>query len=123
MRRSFWPLLLLLLACASSEDDLEERATRIGRQLRCPVCRGVPIAESPAALAQQMMGIVREQVQSGKSDAEILQYFEERYGEWVLLDPKPHGINLAVWVLPVLGLGSGVLFIMTLGRRRRDGER
>lgn len=85
---------------------------RLGDQLRCPVCRGVPISESPAELAKEMMQTLREQMKQGKNDEEILAFFEARYGEWVLLAPKMEGMNLAVWVLPILLLIGGTVVIL-----------
>ena len=56
---------------------------------------------------------LKNQVAQGKSDEEILNFFEERYGEWVLLKPKPHGMNLAVWILPLLAIVGGAAFIIS----------
>ncbi|MBN1962848.1 MAG: cytochrome c-type biogenesis protein CcmH [Deltaproteobacteria bacterium] len=75
---------------------------QIGRELRCPVCQGVPIGESPAPMAHSMMHKVRELHAQGKSREEILQYFVERYGEWVLLNPTTKGINWLLWLLPLI---------------------
>ncbi|MBI2982131.1 MAG: cytochrome c-type biogenesis protein CcmH, partial [Deltaproteobacteria bacterium] len=106
---------------AQSPATPEERAEQIGKQLRCPVCRGVPIAESPSTLAIEMMTVVRAQVQEGKSDEEILKYFEERYGEWVLLEPKPEGMNLAIWFLPLLVfLGGGASIFIAANKRKNS---
>ncbi|MBI4211645.1 MAG: cytochrome c-type biogenesis protein CcmH [Deltaproteobacteria bacterium] len=96
---------------AGSVADIQSRMEYLGSMLRCPVCRGVPIADSPSEMAKQMMGQIREFVQSGKSDEEILSYFVARYGEWVLLKPKPRQ-HLLVWILPFLFLigGGGILY-------------
>jgi cytochrome c-type biogenesis protein CcmH len=104
--------LLVTLGCGTTPNDYESRIDLLGHQLRCPVCRGVPIAESPAQLATEMMQIVREQVAAGKNDEEIVNYFVERYGEWVLLKPKAEGVNLLIWILPLLFLfgGGGLIF-------------
>lgn len=105
--------------CGASPNDPEARAERIGQQLRCPVCRGVPIADSPSELARQMMDVVRQQIAEGKSDKEIFKYFEERYGEWALLKPKPEGMNLAIWILPAgFLLGGAAVIVMRLKKRR-----
>ncbi|MBI2340800.1 MAG: cytochrome c-type biogenesis protein CcmH [Deltaproteobacteria bacterium] len=105
--------LFFFLACAPAKETTEDRIQRLGGELRCPVCRGVPISESPAALAKEMMDTLKEQAEKGKSDEEILKFFEERYGEWVLLKPKPEGMNLMVWILPALALVGGAVFIIT----------
>lgn len=111
-------VILLIGACAKPSGNPEDRAERLGRQLRCPVCRGVPISDSPAELAQQMMEVVRQEIAAGKSDEEILKYFEERYGEWALLSPKPEGMNLAIWILPGLLIFGGAFFIIRWARRK-----
>lgn len=109
-----------LAACHRGPTDPEARARFIGEQIRCPVCRGIPIAESPAELATEMMGVVREQIAGGKSDAEIFQCFEDRYGEWALLQPKPVGMNLLVWILPAGFLLGGAAIIVARVRRRGE---
>ncbi|MBI1909164.1 MAG: cytochrome c-type biogenesis protein CcmH [Deltaproteobacteria bacterium] len=106
-------------AAAQLTPEQESRANQLGRQLRCPVCRGVSIAESPAELAQQMMTLVRAQVAEGKTDQEILKYFEERYGEWALLQPKAEGMNLLVWVLPALFILVGAGLIVSRTRKEK----
>ncbi len=126
MKRLGRPLFLIFLtgtlvlgACAKLSTDPEARAQRLGNQLRCPVCRGVPIAGSPSGLAREMMDVVRQQVAAGKSDEEILKYFEERYGEWVLLTPKAEGINLLVWILPgfvLLGGAAAIIIHLRKGK-------
>ena len=66
--------------------ELETRARNLGLELKCPVCQGSAIAESPSEFARSMMVELRSQVQAGKSDAEITQYFVSRYGEDVRLN-------------------------------------
>ena len=58
----------------------ENLAKRIGSRLRCPVCQGVPISESPADLARQMMLEVRKQVKVGQNESQINTFFASRYG-------------------------------------------
>ncbi len=110
--------LMILSACSKPPNIAEQRARDLGSQLRCPVCRGVPIADSPAPLANEMMGVVKQQIAEGKSDPEILQFFESRYGEWVLLKPKAQGSTLLIWILPALVLvGGGVGILLRLRKK------
>jgi len=55
--------------------------------------------------------VIREKLGKGESEEQILKYFEDRYGEWILLSPKPQGFNLLVWVLPVVLLIGGGGFL------------
>ena len=100
------------------EDSAQEaRATRLAAELRCPVCQGLSIQDSPSPLAQQMKDLIRSQVVAGRTDQEIRQYFISKYGEWVLLEPKAEGFNLLVYVLPALALVGGVGLIAVAVRR------
>lgn len=107
----FFCLMLITTSCQRQAPTAEERIEALGKELRCPVCRGVPIADSPAELAKEMMNVVREQVALGKSDQEVLDYFEGRYGEWALLAPKAEGLNWGIWILPLILVGGGLIVV------------
>src|SRR5690554_2720698 len=70
------------------DTALERRTRELASQLRCPVCQGLSIQDSPTELAQDMKAVVREQLAQGKSEEEVTAYFVEKYGEWILLQPK-----------------------------------
>ena len=91
----------------------EQRVQAVGKKLRCAVCQGVSIADSPASMARAQLDKVRELVAEGKSDQELYDYFVERYGEWALMEPKKSGITLGLWLAPVLVLVLGVLLIIS----------
>lgn len=91
---------------------LEARTREVASQLRCPVCQGNSIQDSPSELAQEMKGLVREQLQSGKTPDEVKRYFIDKYGEWILLEPKASGFNLLVYLLPILAIGGGAIFVL-----------
>ena len=97
-----------------------DRAYRLEQQLRCPVCESVSIADSPSTTAQAMRADVERQIQAGRSDQEIIDYFRARYGDWVQLDPPTHGITLAVWLLPLAAAAIGIAVIPTRVWRRGD---
>jgi cytochrome c-type biogenesis protein CcmH len=95
-----------------ADSALERRTREVAAELRCPVCQGLSIADSPSDLALEMKGLVREQLAAGKSPEEIRAYFIGKYGEWVLLEPKAEGLNLLVYVLPVALVIGGGLFVV-----------
>lgn len=104
-------------------ETSDDPAFLIGKGLRCPVCQGMPIAESPSTMAQDMMKRVREMLAAGKSSAEINDYFVARYGQWVLLKPATEGFALWVWVLPPLALSLGVVLALMHVRRLMRARR
>ena len=96
---------------------LEKRARALNEQLRCPVCQSSSIEESPAFEATEMKSVVRTMLAEGKSDEEIVGYFQSRYGDWVMLAPPKRGFNLMVYILPVLLVVGGAVFVYRTARR------
>lgn len=122
--------VLIVLAAAvwvllePKETQLDERVRAVASQLRCPVCQGESIQDSPSELSRDMRGVVREMLAAGRSEDEVKTYFVERYGEWILLEPKPTGFNLTVYILPALALLGGAVLVYVLARKwTRAGNR
>lgn len=93
-----------------------DRAYDLEQRLRCPVCKTVSIAESMSDTAVAMRATVQQQVEAGRSDEEIIAYFTDRYGEWVLMDPPAQGDTLPLWLIPVAAAAAGVALLLI--RRR-----
>jgi cytochrome c-type biogenesis protein CcmH len=105
------------VAQQAADTALDTRTNAVAAQLRCPVCQGVSILDSPAELAQQMRDLVREQLRTGKSPDEVKAYFVSKYGEWILLEPRASGFNILVYALPVLAVLCGLAVIVIAMRR------
>lgn len=102
---------------ATTDSALEARVRAVASELRCPVCQGESIQDSPAGLAQEMRAVVREQLAAGRTPEEVKKYFSDKYGEWILLRPRARGWNVIVYVLPVVALLLGALVVMRVTRR------
>lgn len=89
-----------------------QRTNEVSALLRCPVCQGMAVADSPAEMAVNMKAQVHELLSRGYTEEQILKYFELSYGQFVLLRPRFEGVNRLVWLLPVgaLLLGVGVVY-------------
>jgi cytochrome c-type biogenesis protein CcmH/NrfF len=96
---------------------LEAEAKHVAAVLRCPVCQGLSVGDSPSAMATNMRQQIRELVAAGFDEDQILSYFEASYGEFVRLQPPLRGVNWLVWIAPGLGLllGLGVVFWVLRG--------
>jgi cytochrome c-type biogenesis protein CcmH len=115
-------LLICLLVVAGlltddpwvAADQLDDDVRAIAKQLRCPICESVSVADSPAELAVQMRGVIRRKLEAGESERQILDYFVAAYGDSVLLEPPRRGLGWAVWLGPliVLAAGAGILWFM-----------
>jgi cytochrome c-type biogenesis protein CcmH len=96
-----------------NDAELEAMVKSLASQLRCPVCQGVSIQDSPTELAYEMKEVIRQQLREGRSPEQVKEYYVERYGEWVLLQPKAEGFNLIVYLLPLVVLLIGGVFVYT----------
>ena len=100
---------------ATNVDD--PRVYEVGSQLRCVVCQNLSVADSPSEMAHQMRGIVKERLAAGESPDQVIQYFVEKYGEWILLKPRRHGFNWLVWLAPYVAVGVGLVIFGFVVRR------
>jgi cytochrome c-type biogenesis protein CcmH len=95
------------------------REVELAKQLRCLVCQNETIADSRASLAQDLRGKLREQIAAGKTDAEIIAWMTDRYGDFVLYKPPLKETTALLWAGPFLLLGAGVLIGWRVVRARK----
>jgi len=98
------------------EAAVREKSDQIFAKIRCPVCQGVSIADSPSGMATHMREQVRELLAKGYGEEQILSYFERSYGEFVRLEPPLRGINVMLWFLPAAFLALGALMVFWKAR-------
>lgn len=90
---------------------VDAQAADIAAKLRCPVCQGVSIADSPSGMATKMRGQVKNLVARGYGEEQVVSYFERSYGEFVRLEPPMRGLNFLLWILPAIVLLGGALLV------------
>lgn len=106
---------------AVNDSALEASTSAVAAELRCPVCQGLSIQDSPSELAKSMRSLVREQLAAGRTPDQVKAYFVSRYGEWILLAPKASGFNLVAYAGPLLVvLGGGLVIVLALRRWTRN---
>lgn len=111
-------LLLALIAGAPqgkqlSGPELDQRTQEVASLLRCPVCQGMSVADSPSTVALDMKHQVRDMLAKGYTQEQILATFEQSYGQFVLEKPR----NPLVWILPILILVVGVFVVIATAKR------
>ena len=134
MQRVCAVLIIILLFCTAmprafavqpdeilSDSSLELRARELSKQLRCMVCQNQSIDDSDAPLARDLRILVRERLQAGDTDRQVLDYLIARYGEFVLLRPRFSPHTALLWLTPAGILLLGGLGLFALMRRRRAG--
>ena len=89
----------------------EAEAQAIDRQIMCPVCPAESIDQAQVPIARQMRQMVRDQLAQGASQAEILEFFAQRYGPDILASPPKSGFNLLAWIFPVVGMAAALIAV------------
>jgi cytochrome c-type biogenesis protein CcmH len=105
-------MALALVFLVSTRPATADRVEEIGSRIKCPVCQGESIANSPSQMAEDMMDLVAERVSSGVPDQAIIDELLRSYSGAVLLDPPASGNTLALWLAPVVALALGVVVIL-----------
>ncbi|MFN3524629.1 MAG: cytochrome c-type biogenesis protein CcmH [Paracoccus sp. (in: a-proteobacteria)] len=119
-------LILPMAAQAVQPDEiledagLEARARQISQKLRCPVCQGENIDESNAPISRDLRLYVRERLVEGDSDAQVVDNVADRFGEYVLFEPRATGINWLLWLAgPLMALVAALIAWRFLAARAR----
>ena len=121
-------LLALLLAAPPAQAQggtpgpvTDDQVNQVAKQLYCPVCRNVPLDVCPTAACAQWRATIREKLEAGWSERQILDYFAAQYGEQALASPSTRGINWLVWLMPPVLLLLGGITLMRFLRASAAG--
>jgi cytochrome c-type biogenesis protein CcmH len=105
---------------AASDPAFEQRIKALETELRCLVCQNQTLAESPAGLADDLRREIRGLAQQGKTDDEIKQFLQSRYGDFILYKPQVKESTWVLWGGPfALLLLGAVIFAVILRRRAK----
>jgi len=115
---SFIFSFLILPKIAFSESSLDEKVKKITLQLRCMTCQNQTVYDSESDFSKNIIKIIENMIQQGKSENEIKSFLVERYGEYILFKPKFDIKNLILWLFPfVLFLSFLILFVFRLKKK------
>jgi cytochrome c-type biogenesis protein CcmH len=108
------------MAASARPPTLDDRVNAVGSQLQCPACQtGESVADSPSSIAASMRAVIREKLQRGESEQQVIQDFVSSYGEGIRLSPPMSGFTLLMWLAPVVMLLAGISVVLSVARRWR----
>ena len=116
-------IILLFFAFSAAAAVVEEspdqrRVLDLAAQLRCAVCQSQSVAESDSELAVEMKRVIAEKFDQGASEAEVVDYFVARYGDYILMKPRSDGAGRLLWLAPALILMMVVTVVVLQIRQR-----
>jgi len=115
-------MLCAALCGVAAASSIEEREANLSASLRCLVCQNQTLAESNAPLASDMREQIREQLAQGKTEQQIRDYFEQRYGVFVRYDPPFMASTWLLWLGPFVLLVVGFVAMWRVVLRRNRDE-
>ena len=85
---------------------------KITKNLRCLICQGQSVYDSDSEFANSLKVLVDKKLNEGFSEKQIYSYFKDKYGEWILYDPKFNKNTYILWLLPILIflIGGAIVF-------------
>ena len=104
----------------SDDPVVEQRLAKLSQELRCLQCQNQTLAESPSSIAADLRREIREQIQAGKSDKEIVAFLTQRYGDFILYRPRVTPTTYLLWFGPFVLLIVGLVVLFRYVKQRRD---
>ncbi len=122
---SFFFLILIsgiAYAQQAQPTPSDDQVNAIAKQLYCPVCENTPLDVCPTTACARWRDLIRQELAAGKSEQEIKDLFVAQYGARVLGTPPPKGINLLVYLVPIVAVIIGIYILFRVYRSwRRPG--
>ena len=105
-------IIFLIFPINSLKAENEVLKIKITKNLRCLICQGQSVYDSDSEFANSLKTLVDRKIDEGLTDAEIYEYFKNKYGEWILYDPKLNKNTYILWFMPLLifFLGGAIIF-------------
>lgn len=110
-------LVSVVVALAPRAETANDRVTRLASELRCPVCQGLSVQDSPSDTAREMRALVQQRVSEGRTDDEIRREFRQAYGDWIFLSPPLLDPRGAIWLVPLAVILAGGALVASRFRR------
>ncbi len=105
------------VAAVPRAESPADRVARLSSELRCPVCQGLSVEDSPSDTARQMRQLVAQRVQQGWTDDQIRAEFRAAYGDWIFLAPPLFDPRGAIWLVPLAVVVAGSAIVAVRMRR------
>ena len=98
----FFLVIILFFSLSILNADENDTKNKITKNLRCLICQGQSVYDSDSEFANSLKIVVDKKLQEGLSEDQIYEYFETKYGEWILYDPSLNKNTYILWLLPIL---------------------
>ena len=117
--RFFLIVILFFTSSVLKADEINKR-NNITKNLRCLVCQGQSIYDSDSEFANSLKILIDKKIDKGLTEAQIYEYFENKYGEWILYDPRLNKNTYILWLMPLLIFFLGGAIILKKLKKKQN---
>jgi len=110
-------IFILLTGSVLAQEPTDDEVNAVAEHLNCPTCQSLNLSDCNTQTCVQWKEQIRDLLAEGYTQEEILDWYVVRYGEQVLQEPRRQGIGLYAWLLPVLGLLAGGVWLGVILRK------
>ncbi len=104
-------LFLILINNSVLADNKISKVDSISKNLRCLICQGQSVYDSQSEFAISVKDLIKKKIEEGNSDNDIYEYLKNKYGDWIMYEPKLDKKTLLLWILPLILFVFGGLLI------------
>ena len=115
----FFFIIFLLFPLNFLKADETDSRNKITKNLRCLICQGQSVYDSDSEFANSLKILVDKKIDEGLSDTQIYEFFQKKYGDWILYDPKLNKNTYILWLMPLLiFLLGGAIILKKLKKKQ-----
>mgnify|MGYP001358936581 FL=1 len=105
-------LLFTSFSQLKSDEKNNELKNKILKNVRCLICQGQSVYDSESDFASSIKLIVDRKINEGLKEELIYEFLKEKYGDWIIYDPKLNKNTYILWLLPLLLflLGGAIIY-------------
>ena len=105
-------IIFFIISSSNLEANMDDIKIKITKNLRCLICQGQSIYDSDSEFANSLKILVSQKIADGQNEEQIYGYLQEKYGQWILYDPKFNKNTYFLWLLPILIfiIGGAIIF-------------
>ncbi len=95
-------LSVVLIYASSVKANENKLQNKITKNLRCLVCQGQSIYDSDSEFAISLKLTIQNKINQGQSEEQIYNDLMDKFGEWILYEPRFNKNTYLLWFLPLL---------------------
>ena len=112
-------ILIIFLLFTDIAHTQSDQTSNILKNIRCLICQGQSVYDSESDFASSIKIIVDKKINEGSSEDQIYHFLKEKYGEWIVYNPKLNKNTYILWLLPLLlFLVGGAIILKKLNNQK-----